>query len=153
MKIAAVTENGKTISAHFGKAQHFLVLTIEDGQIVSQELRDKTKCGQHTQVPVSTHEHQADVAADLAARVGLIPVDPGAAAPDAPQPAVPDSHQQAVNAIADCAAVLARGMGQGMHAKLEQAGIRPVLTDIALITTAATAFVEGRLRERPERVH
>ena len=41
MKIAAVTHDGSTISAHFGRASHYAVLTVEDGKIVERELRDK----------------------------------------------------------------------------------------------------------------
>ncbi len=35
MKIAAITDDGKTISLHFGRAQQYLVATVENGQIVS----------------------------------------------------------------------------------------------------------------------
>ena len=41
MKIAAITDDGKTISLHFGRAQQYLVATVENGQIVNRELRDK----------------------------------------------------------------------------------------------------------------
>jgi predicted Fe-Mo cluster-binding NifX family protein len=41
LKIVVVTDDEKTISLHFGRAQHYLVFTIENSQIVSQELRDK----------------------------------------------------------------------------------------------------------------
>lgn len=41
MKIAAITDDGKTISQHFGRAQYYPVATIENGQIVDRELREK----------------------------------------------------------------------------------------------------------------
>ncbi len=41
MKIAAITDDGKTISQHFGRAAHYLVATVEDGKIVNREMRDK----------------------------------------------------------------------------------------------------------------
>jgi predicted Fe-Mo cluster-binding NifX family protein len=41
MKIAAVTNDGKTINAHFGKALYFAIITVEDGKVVSQELRER----------------------------------------------------------------------------------------------------------------
>ena len=46
VKIAAITDDGKTISQHFGRARHYLVFTVEDGRILQQELRDKA--GHHT---------------------------------------------------------------------------------------------------------
>ena len=56
-------------------------------------------------------------------------------------------------AIPDCEIVLARGMGQGAHQGLEQRGIRPILTDIADIETAAQAVIDGTIENRPERLH
>ena len=40
-KIATVTDDGKTISPHFGRATKYAVLTIEDDRIIARELRDK----------------------------------------------------------------------------------------------------------------
>ena len=44
-------------------------------------------------------------------------------------------------------------MGSGMHRNLTHAGIRPFVTDVADVEQAVAAFVEGRLEERPERIH
>jgi predicted Fe-Mo cluster-binding NifX family protein len=41
MRIAAITDDGKTISQHFGRAAHYMVVTIENGKIVDRQLRDK----------------------------------------------------------------------------------------------------------------
>jgi hypothetical protein len=41
MKIAAITDDGKTTSQQFGRAAHYLVLTDEVSQIVDCELRNK----------------------------------------------------------------------------------------------------------------
>jgi len=40
MKIAVISDDGKTISRHFGRAPYYLVLTVEDGKIVAREQRD-----------------------------------------------------------------------------------------------------------------
>ena len=45
MKIAAVTEDGVTISQHFGRAPYYVVLTIADGQVVAREQREKVAHG------------------------------------------------------------------------------------------------------------
>jgi predicted Fe-Mo cluster-binding NifX family protein len=58
-----------------------------------------------------------------------------------------------LSAIADCQVVLAGGMGQGMLQNLEQAGIRPILTEVKSIQEAIHAFLEGTLVDRSERVH
>jgi len=41
MKIAFVSDDGITISHHFGRAERYIVLTIEDGRIVQREERPK----------------------------------------------------------------------------------------------------------------
>jgi len=46
MKIAVVTDDGATICQHFGRAQYYTVVTIENGKVVSKEKR--SKAGHHT---------------------------------------------------------------------------------------------------------
>ena len=55
--------------------------------------------------------------------------------------------------IADCEVVFGRGMGTGMYHYLQQAGIRPILTTVADIDEAVTAYLEGRLEDHPEQLH
>lgn len=55
MKIAAITEDGKTISNHFGRAPYFLVATIEEGEIVQRELRDKLSHAQFRHESLEAH--------------------------------------------------------------------------------------------------
>lgn len=132
MKIAAITDDGKTVSQHFGRARYFLVVTVEDGKIVGQELRDKA--GHHTFAP------QEGVGHNHAAPHGFDPASQG-------------RHGQMLAVIADCQVVLAGGMGQGMLQNLAQAGIRPILTEVRSIEEAVHAFLEGKLVDRSERVH
>lgn len=40
-KVAIATEDGTRVSAHFGRARYFEVVTLEDGEIVASERRDK----------------------------------------------------------------------------------------------------------------
>jgi predicted Fe-Mo cluster-binding NifX family protein len=132
VKIAAITDDGKTISQHFGRARYFLVVTVEDGKITSHELRDKA--GHHTFAPQEGMGHNH-------------------AAPHGFDPASRSRHAQMLAAIADCQVVLAGGMGQGMLQNLEQADIRPILTEVKSIQEAILAFLEGKLVDRSERVH
>ena len=41
-----------------------------------------------------------------------------------------DKHLQMADAIADCEALLCRGMGMGAYQSMQTRGIRPVVTDI-----------------------
>jgi predicted Fe-Mo cluster-binding NifX family protein len=131
MKIAAITDDGKTLSRHFGRARYYLVMTVEDGKIAGQELREKA--GHHTFAPQEEH-------------------GPGGSGPRGFDAASQSKHARMLSVIADCQTVLAGGMGQGMLLNMREAGIRPVLTDEQEIETAVRAFVEGRLVERPDSV-
>ena len=52
MKIAVISEDGTTISQHFGRAPYYVVVTAEDGEVVDKEKRDKP--GHHS----FAHQHQ-----------------------------------------------------------------------------------------------
>lgn len=158
MKIAVVTNDGRSISAHFGRARNYLVVTVENGTIVERELRDKTACdhGHHGH----GHDHHAhDEHHESGHTQHHDTQEPGQSItmllPGTPQPAAPpvDNHSHAAALISDCAAVLSRGMGRGMYANLQRAGVRPVLTTIVLVDEALTAFIAGSLEEHPELVH
>jgi len=130
MKIAAVTEDGVTISQHFGRASYYVVLTVEDGQVVGREQREKVAHGRGADghVHVEGQGHGFDAASQ-------------------------DTHSRMAAPIADCQVLLARGMGMGAFQSLTQAGIQPVITDIAAVDEAITAYVAGTLTNHTERLH
>jgi predicted Fe-Mo cluster-binding NifX family protein len=141
MKIAAVTDDGKTISAHFGRAIKYAVLTVEDGQITGSELRDKAN---HHDFQHEGSEHHE------------IPIQPSGykqAPGHGHGKHSAEKHQRMFATIPDCQFVLARGMGQGAHIGLEQMGIRPILTDISEIEAAVQAVIDGSIEDHPERLH
>ena len=45
-------------------------------------------------------------------------------------PAAESRHVRMLEPIRDCQVLMTRGMGQGAHDNLKQAGIQPILTDI-----------------------
>jgi len=134
MKIAAVSEDGVTISQHFGRAPFYVVLTIENGQIVARERRDKMG---HAQFAGESHE----------AAHGEDPRGHGF------DPAAQNRHARMAAAIADCQILLTRGMGAGAYESMKQAGIRPIVTDVAHIEAAALAAARGELTDHAERLH
>jgi predicted Fe-Mo cluster-binding NifX family protein len=134
MKIAAVSEDGVTISQHFGRAPFYVVVTVEDGKIVGREKRDKMG---HNQFGGETHEeaHGAD------------PRGHGF------DPAAQNRHASMLTAIADCEVLLARGMGAGAYESMKQANILPVVTDVANIDEAVQAYLAGSLKDHVEKLH
>lgn len=119
-----------TISQHFGRAPYYVVLTVEDGQVVGSEQREKVAHGRgadgHVHVEGQTHGFDA---------------------------ASQDTHGRMAAPIADCQVLLARGMGMGAFQSLTQAGIQPVITDMAAVDEAVAAYLAGTLTNHIERLH
>jgi len=134
MKIAAVSDDGVTISQHFGRAAYYVVVTVQDNQIVARETRDKMG---HAQFAGETHEESH----------GEGPRGHGYDA------AAQSRHARMAGAIADCQVLLARGMGAGAYDSMRAAGIRPVVTDIPTIDEAVKAYLAGTLLDHVERLH
>ena len=132
MKIAVVTDDQATISRHFGRAQYYLVFTVEDGQVVQQELRSKLGHDQFQHEEHQEHEH-----------------DHGHGYGQHSQ----DKHSRMMANIGDCQVLLAGGMGMGAYESLQRIGITPVLTDVSDIGAAVQAFLYGALEDQKERLH
>jgi predicted Fe-Mo cluster-binding NifX family protein len=132
MKIAAITDDGKTISQHFGRARYYLVATVENGAVVQSELRDKLG---HTHFQNEPHEVEQP-----GQWHGL-------------GQASHDKHVRMAEAIADCEALLCRGMGAGAYYSMEQRGIRPLVTDIESIEEALKAYIGGTIIDHTEKLH
>ena len=130
MKIAVITDDGKTISQHFGRAPYYLVLSIEDGQVVQREMRDKLG---HNHFSGAHHEeHGAGHGLDAASH---------------------DKHARMADAIVDCQALLCGGMGMGAYESMLVLNIQPVVTDIRDIDAAVRAYAAGELTDHTELLH
>ena len=132
MKIAVISEDGATISQHFGRAPLYLVLTVEDGKITARETREKA--GHHT----FAGQHQVDTAPGE--RHGY-----GAGAQS--------RHASMMESIADCQVLIAGGMGWGARDGLKSRNIEAIVTDVAGIDEAVRLYLEGKLPNLMERLH
>jgi len=132
LKFDAIPGDGETISQHFGRAPHYLVLTVEEGRIVGRDLRDKLG---HAHFVGEPHE----------------PGSPGQ--PHGTDPAAQSRHVRMAESIADCEALLCGGMGMGAYQSMKERGIRPIVTDIESIEEAAMAYIEGRIVDQVDRLH
>jgi predicted Fe-Mo cluster-binding NifX family protein len=131
MKIAVITDDGTNISRHFGRAPFYAVFTIEDGEIVKREVRDKM--GHHQFV----HEE------GLVDEQGRHGFGPGSQ----------DRHASMAQAITDCDVLLCGGMGWGAFESMKQAGIKAVVTDLMDIGDAVQAYLDGTIVERTDLLH
>jgi predicted Fe-Mo cluster-binding NifX family protein len=131
MKIAVVTDDGKTISQHFGRAHYYVVVTVEDGKITASERRDK---GGHVGGGHAQHQHGQGEMHGF----------------DAPAQA---SHANMAASIKDAKVLLAGGMGRGAYESLKSYGIEPVLTDVTEIEQAVKLYLDGKLPNLMQRTH
>ncbi len=132
MKIAVITDDFTTISAHFGRAEHYQVFTVENGLILSKENRSKANHSQFAEQEMHTHQPGEGHGNDPASQRG---------------------HGAMMDTISDCQVLLARGMGTGARNALTSRGIRPILTDIHEIQPAVEAYLAGKIVDHPERLH
>jgi predicted Fe-Mo cluster-binding NifX family protein len=133
MKLAFVTDDERTISQHFGRAPYYLVVTIEEGQVVERERRDKANHGQFAPGP-HDHEH-------------------GAHQGHGHGPEAHGRHAQMAAAIDDCQMVVCGGMGNGAYLSLQERGLQPIVTDVTSIDEAIQIYLNGGLINRTDRLH
>ena len=131
MRIAVASEDGVTVSQHFGMAPYYVVLAVEAGQVVSTETRPKAS--HHTFAAEEHHtprgqQHGYGLAAHA-------------------------RHQQMAETIADCEVVIAGGMGRGAYEGMQAHGIRPIITDVLDVREAALLCAQGTLPNLMERLH
>ena len=132
MKIAAISDDGSTISQHFGRAPLYVVATVENGEIINKETRDKT--GHHT---FAAHQHPETAPGE---RHGY---DTGAQS----------RHASMAETISDCQVLLAGGMGWGAYESLKRYGIEPIVTDVKTIDEAVQLYLDNNLKNLMERFH
>ena len=133
MKIAIASDNGKTISQHFGRATQYVVVNTEDGKILGRETRQKA--GHTDFAAVGHHGHGC----------GSEVHGYGAGASD--------RHGAMAQNISDCSVLLAGGMGWGAYESMKGHGIEPIVTDVQDIEQAVKLYLEGKLPNLMERLH
>jgi predicted Fe-Mo cluster-binding NifX family protein len=129
MKIAFVSDNGTTISRHFGRARQYVIVTIEEGQEMGREVRAKAGCHGHHHHGAHDDQHHDHAHDDHA------------------------HHDDMLQAIADCEVLIAGGMGTGVDQRLSAVGKRAIRTRMQDIDLALQQFLAGRLGDTIELVH
>lgn len=132
MKIAVITDDGKTISQHFGRAPYYMVLTIEEGKIAQREMRHKIGHNHFSAQHQTEEPHTAGHGMDS------------------------DSHNKHVSmaeTIADCKVLLCGGMGMGAYESMRRLNIKPMVTDLRDIDAAVQALIDGKLIDHTELLH
>lgn len=120
MKIAVPTNDGMTISRHFGRSAAFLVFDVQDGSIQGRETRSNAGLCSHE----PRHSHGSGC-----------------------QSGGVHSHRGVVSALGDCELVICSGIGDGAGDALGAQGIRTILTNTGPVEDAVAAYLAGTLAE------
>jgi predicted Fe-Mo cluster-binding NifX family protein len=132
MKIAFATDDGRTISSHFGRASHYMVITIENGQLTRHEMRDKLGHNHFANEPHQSHAENQPHGFDSASQ---------------------NRHVQMAEGIRDCEVMVCKGMGRGAYESMRTMNIRPLVTDINDVDEAAIAYANGQIVDHTEKLH
>lgn len=135
VKIAVVTDDGTTVSRHFGRARFYAVFGLADQRVLGKEMLDRTD----TLQPVDEHEARHG----LAGQIDCHGTGTAAAA----------AHLRMVQPIKDCEALVTRGMSWSARECLLDAGVRPILTDIESLDEAVNAYLDGTIIDHTELLH
>ncbi len=118
MRIAIPTNDGATISPHFGRSAGFLVFEIEDGRIKGSEVRANAQ----------NHSHEAGVCGDEAGDSRS------------------HNHDSIVASLRDCDVVICAGMGGRAADAFKAAGIAEIATTTpGPAGEAVAAFLAGTM--------
>jgi len=132
MRIAFVTDDGISITQHFGRAGKYLVVEIEEGKEVSRDLRSKLE---HTHFRKIETEHNHS------------------SSPDHDSPAAHSKHMQMMAAIEDCDVVVCGGMGRGAFQSIKSLGKEVFMTNTEDINGALKGYLAGELVNMSDLVH
>lgn len=134
MKIAIATEDGKIISAHFGRSPYFAIYQIEEGKIVNIEMRKNTFTGHFSRGHTEHHEHHGGEHH----RHGT---------------GDPHTHHSVAEGLKDCQVVISHGMGRKAWEDLRARGIEMIVTDETDVEKGVEMYVTGELEDRVEKLH
>jgi len=123
MKIAIPTDDGTSISEHFGRSAAFLIFEAENGQIKSHEMKTSRQRHSHAQ---GNCGHGSAGHAQL-------------------------SHQGILSALDGCEVVICAGMGHKAAQALKASGIAQILfTSAGPVEEAVSAYLAGTLTPKAE---
>lgn len=153
-KIAIASNDGETVSGHFGPTKGYLVVTVQDDKVVNKEMREKfshhrgshDEGEQHHNLDHENHdEHQHGKGKEHHHHDG----------DDHEHGNRNDKHHhnRMIENILDCKYMLVKSMGYPVHDALESENIKPILTNIKKIDDAVAALIAGTIDNNTQYLH
>jgi predicted Fe-Mo cluster-binding NifX family protein len=117
VRIAVASDDGVSIAGHFGRCAGFLVYDVDNGDVKKLDYR-LNSFGHHLHDQDGRHGHGHDHAHSEEHH----------------------SHSGFMHTLADCQAVICRGMGRRVVADLAAGGIEPAITSESISAHEAAAL-------------
>jgi predicted Fe-Mo cluster-binding NifX family protein len=128
MKIAIVTNNGSTVSQHFGRAPYYKIFEVENNKVKNIYLRER-RTGHFAPGGIQ-HNHEQQQETSAGHGYGQ----------DAQ-----NRHTTMVQELSDCNVLIAGGMGMGAYENFRSSGLEVILTDQRDINDALDTYLRGDL--------
>lgn len=119
VKIAIASDDGNTISSHFGRSKGFIIFDIEDNKITGKDYRINNFTGHARGLHDSSQGQHG--------------------------------HGMILQALKDCKAVLAMGMGRRIYNDLQNAGIEAFIVDQTNAEMAIDLYLKNDLKSDPQK--
>ena len=119
MKVASATDDFKNVTGHVGRCKGFLIVTIENGEILSTEERENTFTN-HGRGSGHVHQHHHGEEHK-------------------------SGHARLAEGIKDCEYLIAHGMGWRLVEDITKQGIKTIITDEVDIISAVKKLENGTL--------
>lgn len=123
MKIAIASDDGKNISAHFGRTKGFQIYSVNDSKIENSEYLENTFTG-HARGDHNEHSHNEHGGQH-------------------------HGHGKILEALSDCEVVISNGMGQRIYNDLMTAGKKVFITDETTTGEAVEKYLKQELPNDP----
>lgn len=130
--LAAVTDDGTTISQHFGRAKYYEIVFVKNKKVIKKERREKMGHHHFANAEHHQHDHNREHGMDETSH---------------------NKHVSMAEAINDCSILLARGMGNGAFQSLSQLNIKAIITDIKNIDDAVESVINDTIINHTEKLH
>lgn len=130
MKVAFVSNDSKNIVGAFGSSKFFNIFTIENGEIVNQEVREVYKDKVADEVKsIAGNNNGFGVG-----KISLSVMDPAK-----------EKHMKMAKTIADCDVVVARKMCENAWDSIQQFKMTPIRTKNRSFEESIQELIEGKL--------
>lgn len=138
IKVAMVSNNGRSLNGSFGSAKYFEVITVENNEVTGRETRETYNYEAAQEVPDILVKSENNGMKSFSLNV----VDKSK-----------EKHMKIAKSISDCDYVVARGMCANAYDSILQFKMKPVLTTLKEFDDVVKEIIEGTIVNHTERIH